>query len=167
MLLQTTSIDRKYLGAAELDYEDGKLIYKLKRRWADGTEAVVFEPLDLIARLCALVPPPRFHLLRYHGVLAAHATQRSDVVPGAQDDEQSKRLQLRLWDDEPPRPKAKRSPWAKLLARVFKVDVSMCPSCGGTMKIIEFIDAEQASGFCRAPPRIASAPPQLSLPFAG
>ncbi|KIG12267.1 hypothetical protein DB30_01743 [Enhygromyxa salina] len=32
-------------------------------------------PLDLIARLCALIPPRRFHMLRYHGVLAAHANR--------------------------------------------------------------------------------------------
>jgi hypothetical protein len=29
---------------------------------------LVFEPLDFIARLAALVPKPRVHLARYHGV---------------------------------------------------------------------------------------------------
>ncbi len=152
--------------AARAPARDGKLIYKLKRRWADGTEAVIFEPLDLIARLCALVPPPRFHLLRYQGVLAAHASLRSEVVPNAAEGEGNS-AQLQLWNDDPPRLAAKRTPWAKLLARVFKVDVTICPSCGGPMNIIEFVDAEQASGFSRAPPTIASAIPQLSLPFAG
>jgi len=33
---------------------------------------------DLIARLVALIPPPHFHMLRYHGVLAAHA--RTDAI---------------------------------------------------------------------------------------
>jgi hypothetical protein len=42
----------------------------------------LLDPLDLIARLCALIPPPRFHMLRYHGVLAAHANARAEVVPG-------------------------------------------------------------------------------------
>ncbi|QQR91465.1 MAG: transposase [Myxococcales bacterium] len=37
---------------------------------------MVFEPLDLTTSLCALVPPPRSHLLRYHGVLAAHAKEQ-------------------------------------------------------------------------------------------
>jgi len=31
---------------------------------------IVLEPLDLMARLAALVPMPRMHLTRYHGVLA-------------------------------------------------------------------------------------------------
>ena len=36
---------------------------------------IVLEPLDFIARLAALVPPPRVHLTRFHGVFAAHARE--------------------------------------------------------------------------------------------
>ena len=36
----------------------GKLSYLLKKLWRDGTVALVLEPLDLIARVCALIPPP-------------------------------------------------------------------------------------------------------------
>ncbi|MCB9707253.1 MAG: transposase [Myxococcales bacterium] len=147
-------------------YRDGKLMYKLKRRFADGTEAVAFEPLDLISRLCALVLAPRFHLLRYHGVLAAHAKERRHVVLGPQSDE-GENLQLRFWDDDPSEPSKKRIPWAKLLGRVFKVDVRLCPSCGGPIKIIEFVDAQAAAGTIRAPPTVLSVAPQLPLPFAG
>ena len=48
----------------------------------DGTHAVLLDPLDLIARLCTLVPPPRVHMLRYHGVLAANANmaRRSEAT---------------------------------------------------------------------------------------
>ncbi|MDH3438798.1 MAG: transposase [Betaproteobacteria bacterium] len=60
---------------------DGRLSYQLKRRWRDGTTHMLFEPLELIARLAPLVPPPRFHRLRYHGVLAPAAGWRSQVVP--------------------------------------------------------------------------------------
>jgi hypothetical protein len=48
---------------------DGRLLYALKRRWRDGTTHVVFEPLELCERIVALIPPPRAHLVRYHGVL--------------------------------------------------------------------------------------------------
>ena len=41
---------------------DGRLRFQMKKAWADGTAALVFEPLSLIARLRALVPPPRFHM---------------------------------------------------------------------------------------------------------
>ena len=62
--------------------EDGRVVYALRRRWCDGTSAVVFEPLDFIARLAALVPRPRAHLLTYHGVLAPAAEWRDLIVPG-------------------------------------------------------------------------------------
>jgi len=32
---------------------------RCRRRWRDGTSAIVFEPLDFLARLAALVPRPR------------------------------------------------------------------------------------------------------------
>ncbi|MBK7641772.1 MAG: transposase [Planctomycetes bacterium] len=61
---------------------DGRVIYALRRHWRDGTSAIAFEPLDFIARLAALVPRPRAHLLTYHGILAPAAEWRDLVVPG-------------------------------------------------------------------------------------
>ena len=58
---------------------DGRILYRLRHRWRDGTTHVVFEPLDLVARLAALVPPPRTHTVRYHGLLAPCAGWR-DVI---------------------------------------------------------------------------------------
>ena len=62
---------------------DGQLLYRLKHRWRDGTSHVVFDPLELVEKLAALVPPPRFHLVRYHGILGPCASARDAVVPGA------------------------------------------------------------------------------------
>jgi len=33
---------------------DGRLLYRLKRRWRDGTTHVVFEPVELVEKLAAL-----------------------------------------------------------------------------------------------------------------
>ena len=65
--------------------EDGRLLYRLKHRWRDGTTHVVFEPQELVEKLAALVPPPRFHLVRYHGILGPCASERDRVVPGGPD----------------------------------------------------------------------------------
>ena len=62
--------------------EDGQLLYRLKHRWRDGTIHVVFELQELIEKLAALVPPPRFHLVRYHGVLGPCAGARDRAVLG-------------------------------------------------------------------------------------
>jgi ribosomal protein S27E len=42
----------------------GKIRYQLKTPFRDGTTHVLFEPLDFIARLAALVPKPRVNLTR-------------------------------------------------------------------------------------------------------
>jgi hypothetical protein len=60
---------------------DGRLLYRLKRRWRDGTTHMIFEPLELVEKLAALVPPPRFNLVRYHGILAPSAAWRPLVIP--------------------------------------------------------------------------------------
>ena len=59
----------------------GHVCYALKSPYRDGTTRIVLEPLDLMARLAALVPPPRMHLTRFHGVFAAHSKLRAAVTP--------------------------------------------------------------------------------------
>ena len=50
--------------------QDGLVRLSLKRPLADGTVAVDMDPLSLLCRLAASVPPPRFHTVKYAGVLA-------------------------------------------------------------------------------------------------
>ena len=59
----------------------GQLVLKLKTPWHDGTTHIVMSPLEFMQRLAALVPPPRLHLIRLHGVLAPDAKLRALVVP--------------------------------------------------------------------------------------
>jgi len=59
---------------------DGRLRYVMKRTFSDGTRALVLTPDDLLARLSALVPPPRVHTVRYHGVFASAAALRPAVT---------------------------------------------------------------------------------------
>ena len=59
---------------------DGRLKYELRHPWRDGTRAVLFEPLELIERLVALIPVPRRNLVRYHGTLAPGSKLRARIV---------------------------------------------------------------------------------------
>ena len=61
---------------------DGRLAYRLKTRWRDGTTHVLMERRELLERLAPLIPPPRAHQVRYHGILAPSASGRDRVVPG-------------------------------------------------------------------------------------
>jgi hypothetical protein len=60
----------------------GHVRYALKSPYRDGTTHVVFEPLDFLSRLAALVPSPRVNLRRFHGVFAPHHRLRAQIAPG-------------------------------------------------------------------------------------
>lgn len=53
--------------------DDGTLFLEFKKAWRDGSVGLVLQPEDLLARLCAAVPPPRFHRVRYFGVLSSQS----------------------------------------------------------------------------------------------
>ena len=69
-------------GAGAIDGElRGQLMYQLPYPRRDGSTHLLLDPLELIEKLSVLIPPPRCHLLRFHGVLAPRAQLRSAVVP--------------------------------------------------------------------------------------
>ncbi len=146
----------RYLGRPPLSEErltvreDGRCVIRFNRRWSDGTRAVVLTPTELIERLCALVPPPRFHLLRYHGVFSAHSKLRSRVVPSPRSGATPEARQLMLPElgdraqappahENPRQPSSTPTSWAKLLARIFRIDMTVCPRCGGHTRIVDFV----------------------------
>ena len=53
---------------------------QLKSAYRDGTSQFVMSPLEFMQRLAALVPGPRLHPIRFHGVLAPGARLRAAVV---------------------------------------------------------------------------------------
>ncbi len=59
----------------------GKVRYELKTPYRDGTTQVIFEPLDFIATLAALLTKPRVNLIRYHGEFAPNSKHRVQVTP--------------------------------------------------------------------------------------
>ncbi len=61
----------------------GQVMLTLKTPYRDGTTHVVMSPLEFMQRLAALVPRPRLHLIRFHGVLAPNAKLRSAIIPSA------------------------------------------------------------------------------------
>jgi hypothetical protein len=56
--------------------DDERVVYRLPKPQRDGTTALTLTPLELIDHLAALIPPPRRHRHRYHGVLAPNAPLR-------------------------------------------------------------------------------------------
>ena len=115
----------------------GQVVLQLKSPYKDGTTHIVMEPLEFMERLAALVPRPRLRLIpfdrlragRFHGVLAPNAKLRSEIVPSPP--EQATAPACDHAQGAPP-----RMSWARLLKRVFDIDIEHCPNCGGSLKSI-------------------------------
>jgi len=114
----------------------GQVRYRLKTPYRDGTTHIVLEPLDFIARLAALVPPPRVHLTRYRGVFAPHAALRAAVTPAGR----GPGARSRATTAECPTPKHVAMTWARRLKRVFGIDIEQCARCGGRLRVIASIE---------------------------
>lgn len=117
------------------------LLYKLKTPWRDGTREIEFSHLDFIARLIAVIPPPRFNMMRYHGVFAPNFKDRKKIVPKSV----AKTPVAMTAPDESVSPtlaansKRERMRWAQMLKRVFEIDVTICPKCKGRLEQIAVI----------------------------
>lgn len=118
---------------------DGRVRYALKTPYQDGTSHVIFEPLDFIARLAALVPKPRVHLTRFHGVFAPNSHDRVTITPAKRGKGSTKTRDTEP-DDSAPMEKHVAMTWARRLKRVFRIDITECERCQGPVKIIACIE---------------------------
>jgi len=154
----------------------GKVRYELKTPFRNGTTHVIFEPLDFIARLAALVPKPRVNLTRFHGVFAPNSKHRALVTPAGRGKGGTRAQQAS--DNAAERTPAERHAamtWAQRLKRVFNIDISTCEKCQGPVRIIACIEdpvvirqilahlrkKESIDPQARPPPE--RAPPQIGL----
>jgi hypothetical protein len=146
--------------------EGAALVYRCAKQHSEpgsdkrGAKAdeLTLTPLELIARIAALVPPPRTHRHRYFGVLAPNSSLRAAVTalaaPAKQVVVQTEPATTGegapgvtpLGHAIPPTPEPatpKRSKahylWAVLIARIYEVFPLLCPMCGGQMRLIAFI----------------------------
>ena len=168
--------------------DDGLVRYKLKRPWPrpGGITCLTLQPTDFLRRLACLIPPPRTHLIRYHGVFSPSSPLRNRLPPpparvaqtedpqaphDKQDNEQPP-VQTPTDDPEQPASMSARIRWAQLIKRVFKKDLEQCPHCGGRRVLIAFItDAPVVHrilshiGLPTEQPAVAPAraPPQLDM----
>jgi rRNA maturation protein Nop10 len=117
----------------------GDIGYSLKTPYRDGTTHVIFEPLEFIARLAALVPPPRLNLTRFHGVFAPNSPYRARITP-ARRGRGAKPTKPAQTEDRDPAEQQSAMRWAQRLKRVFQIDVETCPNCGGSVKVIASIE---------------------------
>jgi len=108
--------------------------YQLKTPWRNGITHVEWDPVDFIAKLATLVPPPRAHLTRFHGVFAPNANLRAELTPsgrGMRPATAAAAVEVSASD-------APRSPEQKRHA------MTSCLHCGGAVRIVASIEEPTA-----------------------
>ena len=119
---------------------DGQILYRAKHSAPGAPRRLHLSPTQFLGRIAALIPPPRSHLVRYHGVFAPHSRHRARIVP-----DHSKRpspTPTAPPDTTSPHtspPSRSRLDWASLLRRVFAIDVLQCSRCGGRRLLLPLI----------------------------
>ncbi len=118
--------------------DDNLVRLQFKKPWSDGTTSIELSPLALIARLAAIVPPPRRHVTRYSGVLSSHSGLRSQVVPAPAPAATSEKGED---NSERPLPLSHYISWSDLLRHTFQIDIT-CPRCQSPLRLIALIKTE-------------------------
>ena len=105
-------------------------------------------------KLAALVPLPRAHLVRYGGCLAPHSKLRAAIIPTPRQqdiDGNESKTATPYWN------------WARLLGRVFNLDMATCPFCRrGSLRIIAAITQEAVITRILRHLQLASVPPPIA-----
>jgi hypothetical protein len=127
--------------------EDGKVIYRAgnpgcipfpKTGDKDLISGIprnfeIFDTLDFLAEVTQHIPNKGEHQIRYYGHYSnkkrgmTEKKEKPVVIPGQPEPDTAFRKKCRM-------------NWAALIRCVYEVDALKCPKCGGTMKIVSFID---------------------------
>jgi len=134
-----------------------QVLYVLPKPDPAGRTALRLSALEFLDRLATILPPPRIHRHRYHGVFAPNAPLRPLVTQRAHLDN-ALAAQVPVQDlplpltsaASPPKPEApapqpqdtspsQPSRWAALLARIYEVFPLVCPTCQAPLTFIAFL----------------------------
>jgi Putative transposase len=132
---------------------NGDLVYTFTHPSSDGTTGIRLTPLELLEKLAALIPLPHSHLVRYGGCLAPHSHLRGCVLPTPRQQDMDGEAQ----------PGTPYWPWARLLGRVFGLEMSTCPFCRrGSLRIIAVITQGEVISKILRHLKLAADPPPIA-----
>jgi hypothetical protein len=104
----------------------------------------ILDPLEFLAEFTQHIPPKGAHLIRYYGWYSNKARgMRRKAAEAAATAEQLTAASAVDAASVPVRSRASQT-WAMLIKRVYEVDPLVCAKCGGTMKVVAFIEPPQA-----------------------
>jgi hypothetical protein len=106
--------------------KEGKVLYRYGK---ESREVDRMNYLEFIARVVSHIPDKGQVTVRYYGLYAnAHGGKVKKASLGP--------FPLRMVEELRPIPSMG---WAEMIRRVYEVDPTVCPECGGQMKVIVFL----------------------------
>jgi hypothetical protein len=145
--------------------KDGRVVYRFRRPFSDGSTAATFEPLDFLAKVIPLIARPRVNQTRYFGLFAPRSKLRAQIIPQTTTHEPTTPRQLEMFrpasttesraaasagtnaDSSADNPVARRYRYtrAQLFARIFQADIECCPRCfRGRLRLVAVITDDAA-----------------------
>ena len=133
-----------------------QILYLLPKPDPAGRTALRLSALEFLDRLATILPPPRIHRHRYHGVFAPNAPLRPLVTARAQEDNalaaQAPGPPLphptppavsspksEAAPPQPPGTPSRPSRWAVLLARIYEAFPLIYPTCQEPLTFVAFL----------------------------
>ena len=110
------------------DETAGKVRYQYSRH---GSQEKTMDYLEFIARVTSHIPDKGQVMIRYYGLYSS--AHRGKMHKAGADPSHPL-----IIEDDPTYVPAKG--WADMIRKVYEVDPLRCPSCGGQMRIISFLE---------------------------
>lgn len=140
---------RPALSLKQLTYkpEQDLVVYRPAKGRPDSPAVLRWSGVEFVARLAALIPPARKHLVRYYGALGPRSPLRRAVSRAARQKANAEELRAGYSTTLPASvaraarkaaAAASRS-WAACLRKIFEVYPVLCVKCGGEMTIVAVI----------------------------
>jgi len=125
-----------------LDKAGDKVIYRSKLNPSLKRNFQVFDPMEWIAAVTSHIPDKGQQMVRYYGYYSNKSRGKRRKEEADLEDNAAPEA-LNIIEESSHTPKEYRRLWAQLIQKVYEVDPLICTKCGGTMRIVSFID-EQA-----------------------
>ena len=166
-------IARGPLSLQKLTYDQpgGKVLYHTDYNPYFKQNTSLWNAPDFIAQLTQFIPPWGVRYVHYYGLYSSRCKARwqhwphvARVAPTAWKDSHPEQLPTDIGHTNaqtiPQR--ACRSAWARLIAKIYEVDLLICPRCGSEMKLIALItNPPEVAKILRHLINIGRAPPGL------
>ena len=170
-------ISRPPVSLKKIRYEPfkGRVLFHTRYSEYFGENTHLFDALDFLAELTQHIPPKGTQLIRRYGLYssrikgrweemdyvadrASHGWRAEHEHTGASDDGPLEFSPLS--DSEEIDSTARKSAWARLLAKVYEINPLICPECGSEMRVIAVIeDVIEIKRILRHLVKIGRAPP--------